>query len=384
MPRLRTGLTTGLTAAAAAKAATMALLSGSAVGEVEVPSATGEPQRLAVASTEAVDGAVRCGIVKDAGDDPDVTHGMTVYASVSRKHGPGVSVDGGEGIGRVTKPGLKVAVGLAAINPVPMAMIVSAVTDAAAAYGGHSSDAASREPGFEVVISMPGGEEVAKRTMNARLGVIGGLSILGTTGIVEPMSDQALVDTIKAEIDVQMASGLGRLLMMPGNYGRDFARDRLGLDVARAIRFSNFIGEAIDHLVEAGAQAVTLIGHAGKLVKVAGGIMNTHSKHGDCRMEIIAAHAALAGADRHLIAGLLDSATTEAAIELLLAAGLCQDTWLTIGERIVYHLQQRSRGAIDIEFTVFTQEHGVLAKGLVKRADAPYGTDHAADDRRPR
>ena len=366
MPRLRKGVTTGLCAAAAAKAATLALISGQAVDQVEVWAKTGEAKQLAVASTECIDLAVRCGVVKDAGDDPDVTNGMTVFATVSYSSQGGISIDGGEGVGRITKPGLKVAVGQAAINPVPRQMIDTAVAEAAESLSYHIGS----DRGLAVVISLPGGEEVAKRTMNARLGVIGGLSILGTTGIVEPMSEQALIDTIKAEIDVQLASGQPGLLLMPGNYGRDFARDRLGLDTAEAIRYSNYIGEAIDYLVDRQAPPITLVGHAGKLVKLAGGIMNTHSRYGDCRMEIITAHAALAGADKSLAEALMAAVTTEAAIELLIAAGLNQAVWASIGQRIAYHLQERSRHQLSISFTVFTQEHGVLVQGQIDREGA--------------
>lgn len=393
--RLRKGVTTGLTAAGAARAATTKLLCGTDLDTVEVFSTTGLSFTLTIAETVSEGEWVKCGIVKDAGDDPDVTNGMMVYCAVRRTSSGAVTIDGGEGIGRVTKPGLKAAVGEAAINPVPRAMIgsaIQAVCEECDYFGG-----------VEAVISIPGGEEVAKRTLNSRLGVIGGLSILGTTGVVEPMSDAAMVDTIKAEIDVQIASGSTELLVMPGNYGRDFARDVLGLDVDEAIRCSNYIGDTLDYAVlryletkdsrgivdavsadtnvsdlspavSASLSSSTqrdlsmrLIGHAGKLVKLAGGIMNTHSSYADCRMEIIAAHAAKFACDSELISELLQCATTEAAIELLLEAGINDDVWQSIGERIAFYLGSRVRHQLQIEFTVFTQEHGVLVDGSVSR-----------------
>jgi len=357
---LRKGVTTGLCAAGAAKAATIALLSSQSVAKVEVFARTGEKITLAITETTRSDDSVRCGVVKDAGDDYDVTHGMTVYATVSKTSQPGVAIDGGEGIGRVTKPGLKAEVGQAAINPVPRAMITATVQEASDEYG--------YEGGILVVISIPGGEEVARRTLNERLGVIGGLSILGTTGIVEPMSERALLDTIYTELDVlcaTRAANQGSILIMPGNYGRDFARDELGFDTDSAVRCSNFIGETFAYALDKGVSSITFVGHAGKLVKLAGGIMNTHSRYGDCRMEIISAHSALAGADQTLVEQLMQCVTTEAAIDLLQAARINDIVWESIAGRIAFYLSHVTEGCIDIEFYVFTQEHGVLAKQQV-------------------
>ena len=372
MSRLRKGLTTGFCAAAAAKAATTALLGGELLAEVELPTRDGQLHRVAISDHRLQDGQASCSVTKDAGDDPDVTNGMKVFATVSRRT-DGIEIDGGEGIGRVTKPGLKVAVGEAAINPVPRQMIEAAIRQACQELG--------YSGGIRAVISMPGGELVAERTMNARLGVIGGLSILGTSGIVEPMSDQALVDTIKAEIDVTLASGQDGLLMMPGNYGRDFARDELKLDVQQAVRFSNFVGEALDHAVAAGARSITLVGHAGKLVKLAGGIMNTHSRQADCRMEIIAAHSALLGADPGLIRRIMSAVSTEAAIDLLDEAGLNEAVWSSIGERIAFHLGQRTGGRIDMQVIVFTQEHGVLLRTALAARETAQKTAQKTVDK---
>ncbi|MCL2137283.1 MAG: cobalt-precorrin-5B (C(1))-methyltransferase CbiD [Coriobacteriia bacterium] len=363
MSKLRTGVTTGLSAAGAAKAAMIALLSPTAqtVDEVTVFSTYGQELTLAITETSFEGDWVKCGVVKDGGDDPDVTSGLTVYCAVAKSAGTGVELDGGEGIGRVTKPGLKVAVGQAAINPVPRAMISAAIAEVCELY--------AYTGGIKAVVSIPGGEEVAKKTLNARLGVIGGLSVLGTTGIVEPMSDQALLDTVKTELDVCMASGIERLLIMPGNYGRDFARDELGLDTSECIRCSNFIGETLEYAVEREVPKAVLIGHAGKLVKLAGGIMNTHSKYADCRMEIIAAHAALANAGPALIGQIFQCVTTEAAIDLLVAAGINEAVWQSIGKRIEFYLGEKTKHQLDLEFVVFTQEHGVLVEGALSRAD---------------
>ena len=377
MKKLRTGVTTGLCAAAAAKAATAMLLSSEQLEEqpeeqlelVEVTAKTGAAMQLAITDIQRRNGSVSCAVQKDAGDDPDVTHGMKIFATVQKSGGEGIELDGGEGIGRVTKPGLKVPVGHAAINPVPREMIKHAIEETCRQY--------SYPGGIKAVISIPGGAQVARKTMNERLGIVGGLSILGTTGIVEPMSERAIVETIKAEIDVHLASGKRNLLMTPGNYGRDFALSELGLDITLAVKCSNFIGEALDYACMKGVEHIKLVGHAGKLVKIAGGIMNTHSRIADCRMEIIAAHCALAGGGIETIKQVMDCVTTEAAIEVLKQCGLNEPVWRSIGEKIGFHLTERTKGSIVIEYIVFTQEHGVLVQS--KTSEVCRGDGGAVD-----
>jgi cobalt-precorrin-5B (C1)-methyltransferase len=190
--------------------------------------------------------------------------------------------------------------------------------------------------------------------------IIGGLSILGTTGIVEPMSDRAIVDTIKVEIDIQAASGKNSLLVTPGSYGLEFAAKVLGINMEEEIKCSNFIGEMLDYACNKGIEKITLIGHAGKLVKLAGGIMNTHSAVADCRMEIIAAHCALAGAGTETISQIMACVTVEAAILIMERLGINGAVWKSIGQKIGYHLKERTRGSLAVEYIIFTQEHGVL------------------------
>jgi cobalt-precorrin-5B (C1)-methyltransferase len=223
--------------------------------------------------------------------------------------------------------------------------------------------------GIKAVISIPGGDEIAKKTMNERLGIIGGLSILGTTGIVEPMSDRAIVETIKAEIDVLAAAGKRDLLLTPGNYGRTFAEETLGVNIDEAIKCSNFIGETLDYALFKGIKRLTLIGHAGKLVKLAGGIMNTHSGIADCRMEIIAAHCALAGAGAETIKQIMECVTTEAAVNIMKPLGINNYVWESIGKKIGFHLGERTKRSISIEYIVFTQEHGVLVHSYIAGSD---------------
>ncbi|MCL2046079.1 MAG: cobalt-precorrin-5B (C(1))-methyltransferase CbiD [Oscillospiraceae bacterium] len=355
MATLRTGVTTGTCAAAAAKAATVALLSLKFPEIVEIVVKNGESIKLEVIDSIQKENESICAVIKDAGDDPDVTNGVKVFATVWKTDEKSIEVDGGEGIGRVTKPGLKVQVGYAAINPVPMEMIKTAISEVCSLY--------SYEGGIKAVISIPGGEEIAKKTMNARLGIIGGLSILGTSGIVEPMSEKALIDTIKADIDVNLASGVEKLIVTPGNYGRDFAQNELGLDIEEAVKCSNYVGETLDYLATKSVDRIMFIGHAGKLVKLAGGIMNTHSAIADCRMEILASHSALAGANADTISRIMDCVSTQGAIEIIEELGIGEAVWKTMGEKIGFYLRERIKGSYIIEYIVFTQENGILIRG---------------------
>jgi cobalt-precorrin-5B (C1)-methyltransferase len=240
-----------------------------------------------------------------------------------------------------------------------MEMICSAIAEACALF--------SYTGGIRAIISIPGGADIAKRTMNERLGIVGGLSILGTTGIVEPMSERAIIETIKTEIDVQTASGRTSLLVTPGNYGREFAEKNLGINIEEAIKCSNFIGDMLDYACIKGIEKITLIGHAGKLVKLAGGVMNTHSSIADCRMEIIAAHCALAGAGTETIRQIMTCITVEAALVIIDQLGISDAVWKSIGQRIGFHLRERTRGSVAVEYIVFTQEHGVLIHSNTER-----------------
>ena len=318
---LRRGWTTGTCAQAAAAAAAQALLAGSLPREgadwtVTVHLPDGQPFTLPVQSgkIEKRDSqgrplAVTCKVKKDSGDDPDVTDGVTVCATVSFFSEDSIEIDGGQGIGRVTKPGLSQPVGSAAINPVPRQMIQKELV--------RLKEAAGWEGGFQVLVEIPGGEKLAQRTFNPRIGIVGGLSVLGTSGIVEPMSEKALIDTIEVEIKVKLAEGRRCLIAAPGNYGLDFLRDRWGILARDTVKCSNYIGETIDLAAEHGAEGMLFVGHIGKLVKIAGGIMNTHSRWGDCRMELLASAALRAGLSGDRGAALLGCNTTEDALQIL-------------------------------------------------------------------
>ena len=349
---LRCGYTTGTCAALAARGAAELLLSGTAPRTVCLTTPKGWPvQVLPQFCRMEVDGAL-CGIQKDAGDDCDITDGMTIVAAVSRTDIPGVLIDGGEGVGRVTKPGLDQPVGAAAINTVPRRMIAQAVQEVCRRLGYTN--------GLKVEIRIPGGAEAARKTFNPKLGVEGGLSVLGTSGVVEPMSEQALVDTLALEIR-QAAAQSRRLILTPGNYGTDFLHaqglDKLGVPV---VKCSNFIGDALDMAVAEGFEQLLLVGHIGKLVKLAGGVMNTHSRYADCRTELICAHAAVCGAGQALCAALLAAPTTDACLELLDEAGLRQAVLERLLTAIAGHLQRRAGDACQVGALLFSNQYGPL------------------------
>ena len=322
--KLRFGYTTGTCAAAAAKAATILLLTGRAPAAVQIHTPKGIDLNLPVEKATREGNAARCAVRKFSGDDPDVTDGALVVAAVSLSATPGVHIEGGQGVGRATKPGLKVPVGAAAINPGPRAMIEAAVREAL--------EETEPVPGIDVIISVPEGAALAQKTFNPRLGIVGGISILGTSGIVEPMSEEALVDSIRLEIRQRKALGETRLILAPGNYGLDYLRDAMGVSEERVVKVSNYIGKALDAAAEAGFQEVMLAGHIGKLVKLSGGLMNTHSREGDGRAELMAAFALRAGCDGDIARMILDCVTTDEMLRILREKNLLNGAMAAMAE----------------------------------------------------
>lgn len=356
--KLRTGYTTGSCAAAAAKAATHMLVSGEVVGEVSLVTPAGIRLYLEVEDIVKENNYVSCAIRKDSGDDPDVTNGILVYARVTFAQDDVVKskviLEAGEGIGRVTQKGLEQDIGDPAINLVPRQMIREAVEEELRKAGEKRT--------VIVRIWVPGGEELAKKTFNPKLGIVGGISILGTTGIVEPMSEKALTDTIFVEMKVRRENGMDYCYVVPGNYGSDFLHDTLGYQEDVAVKCSNYIGEVIDDAVRLQMKGILLVGHIGKFVKIAAGIMNTHSRQADGRMEILAAHAAMAGGSRELIRQLMDCITTTAALELLEEAGILKEVMSTVMIKIEEHLKHRAGDGLEIGAVMFSKEMGILGK----------------------
>ena len=352
--QLRLGYTTGSCAAAAAKAAARMLLTGETIETIRLLTPKGITLELPVLAVTRGTDSVSCAIRKDSGDDPDVTNGTLIFASVSLTPGREILIDGGEGIGRVTKPGLDQPVGAAAINSVPRRMIQENLSEICERLDYHG--------GLSVVISAPEGEKLAQKTFNPRLGITGGISILGTSGIVEPMSDQALIDTIRLEISQRRALGKRYVLLTPGNYGKTFLENTLHVDPAVPVMTSNFIGDALDSCKEAGFAGILLVGHIGKLVKIAGNMMNTHSRYGDCRMEIMASHAAACGLSPVKAAEMLECATCDDALRILQEEGLFESTLARLSERISANLNCRTGGEPPVEAVIFSNVYGILAQ----------------------
>ena len=352
--RLRLGYTTGSCAAAAAKAAAWRLLTGFTPETIGLRTPKGIDLELPLREFTAGEGWASCAVEKDGGDDADVTTGALIFARVSLSDAPGISIDGGEGVGRVTKPGLDQSVGNAAINSTPRRMIRENLEEVCrlADYAG----------GLSVLISVPEGRTLARRTFNPRLGIEGGISILGTTGIVEPMSEQALIDTIRVELRQRRAEGADYALLTPGNYGSDFLGSGLRVDAAKAVLCSNFVGDALDACRELGFRGVLLVGHIGKLVKLAGNMLNTHSKYGDCRVELLAAHAAAAGLSPEGAAKVLDCVSCDEALRILEEAGLREETLRSITRKAAFNLAHRAGEGLETGAILFSNVFGILSE----------------------
>ncbi|MDO5456140.1 MAG: cobalt-precorrin-5B (C(1))-methyltransferase CbiD [Eubacteriales bacterium] len=357
--KLRLGYTTGSCAAAAAKAAALMLLTGEKVLQVRLKTPRGMELYLDIEDICMSPGAVSCAVRKDSGDDPDITDQALIYAEVARSKDPGIRIDGGEGVGRVTRPGLDQPVGNAAINSTPRRMIEEAVREASGGDPG----------GFDVTISVPRGRELAEKTFNPRLGIEGGISILGTSGIVEPMSDRALLETIRVEINVRRLEGLTILPAAPGNYGRNFFLEKYGFSLDTAVTSSNFIFDTVQMAAEAGFARMLFVGHIGKLVKVAGGIRNTHSMYGDHRMEILAGITrdvcrlqGKAGAPEDVCRLLEKCVATDEAVRILRERKLDEAVLQEMTRRIQAVMQGWTRGRLSVEVVVFSNVYGELGR----------------------
>ena len=350
--KLRMGYTTGSCAAAARGAAFM-LLSGKEIQEVKIHTPKGIVLNLELLDIRRSAEKVSCAVRKDGGDDPDVTDKALIYAEVTFGTEEGIVIDGGFGVGRVTKPGLDQPVGNAAINHVPREMIEKEVCEVCVALDFHGA--------LAVEISVPGGEELAKSTFNPRLGIVGGISILGTSGIVEPMSAQALLDTIRVELRQHRALGEQLVAVSPGNYGLDFMKRTYDYDLDRSVKCSNFIGQTIDMAVEYGFTHMLMTGHIGKLIKVSGGIMNTHSREADCRMELLAAAALMEDVQADLAKKILGCVTTEEALAFLKDAEKLEAVMRRVMEKICFYLNKRAAGKMEIECILYSNEFGELA-----------------------
>ena len=352
--KLRMGYTTGSCAAAAARGAAFMLLSGKEIQEVKIHTPKGIVLNLELLDIRRSAEKVSCAVRKDGGDDPDVTDKALIYAEVTFGTEEGIVIDGGFGVGRVTKPGLDQPVGNAAINHVPRQMIRENVEEIQKKLDDFRA--------LQVVISVPEGEELAKHTFNPRLGITGGISILGTSGIVVPMSEEALISTIRVEMEMRKAQGDRVLLVTPGNYGQDFLKTYPWVRADHSVKCSNYVGKTLEFAAELGFDAILFVAHLGKFVKVSGGIMNTHSREADCRMEILAALAVKHGVKIEIIQQMLECVTTEEAVRILRETGKMDVIMQEVVNRICYYLDKRAGGRLSIDCELYVNEFGELAR----------------------
>lgn len=364
--KMRFGYTTGSCAAAACKGAVQMLLGEERIDFVELMTPKGIRLTLELKEVRIEPDRVTCAVQKDAGDDPDTTNGILVYATAEKTKDPGIWIDGGVGVGRVTKAGLSQKIGEAAINPVPKSMILREAEKIAEKY--------DYEGGLKILIFAPQGVEIGKKTFNPRLGIEGGISILGTSGIVEPMSEAALIQSIRVEMKQHYAQGERYLLVTPGNYGADYLREHMDLPYEKNIKCSNYVGETIDMAIDMGVKGILFIAHIGKFIKVAAGIMNTHSHSADARMEVLASNAIRAGASLQCAKEILEASTTDEALDILERYDLIQATMAEILERMQFYLDHRSYEQILLGAVIFSNTHGYLgqtkdAKELIGHID---------------
>ena len=370
---MRYGFTTGSCAAAASKAAAYMLLTGNKKESISIMTPKGILFHARILEITRTEQEVTCAVEKDGGDDPDITTGALIYSTVRfrtssekimeeefpeknkmQEKNNRVFIEGGKGVGRVTKPGLDQPVGNAAINHVPREMITKEVQEVCTLTD-FSGD-------LDIIISVPEGERLAEQTFNPRLGIIGGISILGTSGIVEPMSAQALLDTIHVELNQKKAQGYEIAAVSPGNYGLDYMKRTYQYDLDQSVKCSNFVGDTIDMAIEIGFPKMLFTGHIGKLVKVAGGMMNTHSKEGDCRMEILTAAAVKNQVPYAVLEDILQCVTTEEALRKLDACGKKEAVMQELLKKICFYMNKRTAGKMQIEVILYSNDFGELAK----------------------
>ncbi len=313
MNKLRKGFTTGTCAQAAAKAAGLMLLGKRVVENVYVETPDGTKLNLDITGQKIGRDFARCAVVKDAGDDPDVTDGTRICAKVKYSDKKGIFITGGSGVGIVTRPGLAVSVGGHAINPTPKKMIVKEI-----------SACLPGDRGVEVTISVPGGKVIARRTFNERLGIIGGISIIGTTGIVEPRSTEAYKKSLSLQLDLLKAAGHKKAILVPGYVGERFCKETLKAKPDSIIKIGDHVGFMLLECARKNIKNVLLAGHIGKLIKVANGQLDTNIKSGDNRIETIARYVRLCGAKKEIIEEVSRQVSAEAAAGILKKCGLTQ------------------------------------------------------------
>lgn len=351
--KLRKGFTTGTTATAATVAAIRALKNQKALSQITVLAANGQAATFPVVDLKFNSQSASCAVKKDGGDDQDATDGILIYSHVTWSQDNQIHLDGGQGIGRVTQKGLANKPGTAAINPTPRKVIKQA-----------ARQELEINLGVDIIISAPAGEEVAKLTYNPKLGIVGGISILGTSGIVTPMSESSWKNSISIEMNIHRQRGDKEIILTPGNYGEDFACQKLGLPLEKQVQMSNFVGYVLKEVQRLGFEKVLLVGDLGKLIKVSAGIFSTHSKDADARAEIMVANLALMGGiPVAFLRKIYNSLTTISMVDLINQAGY-QKVYQIIVDKIKQRCEKllaHRKPKVQVEAVIFSQSIGFLA-----------------------
>ena len=357
--KYRRGYTTGSCATAASKASVHMLLTNKKIENINIDTPKGIPLTLNVKNIELKDNLAICSIEKDGGDDIDATHGMDIFAKAELidKEDEDVIVTGGVGVGVVTKKGLSVEVGKHAINPVPMRMIRSEISKIL----GENNKFLPKNKSLKVTIFAPQGVEIAKKTFNPRLGIIGGISILGTTGIVEPMSEEGWKKSLSIEMEMKKAQGIDKIILVPGNHGEEFIREHLKIDMNYCVRMSNFVGYMLSEAKRIGFKKILLAGHIGKFIKISAGIFNTHSKVCDARNEIMISNLALMGAPLEFLKEINECVTAEGAVEIIDKSDYT-DIYNILCNKCKQRAEQYLHNEVEIEFYMFRMDKSLLGK----------------------
>lgn len=343
---LRCGFTTGTCAAAVAKASAYMLVNQCVVEHVNVILPLGDEVILELIDVKVEKNSAICSTIKDAGDDPDITHGATIVGHAQKTKCNGIKLTAGEGIGLVTKPGLAIGVGKPAINPTPLKMINDSL-----------AEVVPDNFGVEVTISVPEGAKLARKTFNPKLGIEGGISILGTTGIVKPMSEEALKESLVLNLQQLAVQGITKAILSPGNYGKAFSKQHFNYDEDKTVLTSNYIGFMLEQAVRLKYKKLVLIGHIGKLVKLAGGIFQTHSRTADARNEILAAHYFQFTKDVQGFHKIMSANTTEEVVSEIESTSF----WNHLAETIKIRAEQYIYDELQVEIVLFSQQKGLLA-----------------------
>lgn len=353
---LRSGLTTGSCATATSLAAARLLLTGQASDAVQITLPKGKVVQMRLEFCRLLDDGAEAGTLKDAGDDPDVTHGALLYSRVRLQAQPGVRFVAGSGVGTVTRPGLVLAVGEPAINPVPRKMMTEHLQRLAedAAYAG----------GFEVTVNVRDGENLALKTMNPRLGIIGGLSILGTSGIVRPFSCAAYIASIHQGIDVARTNGYLHIAACTGNASEDTMRQYYNLPEIALIEMGDFVGAVLKHLRKVPVDKLSICGGFGKISKLAAGHMDLHSRHSSIDLPQLAGWAAAIGADAELQAAIIQANTSQQALALAHAAGVA------LGDAVCAHARAFAQTIVppqvQVEVFAIDRQGGIVGQAGVQ------------------